>query len=543
MNTYSSPILMKRIVFLVFLMTGFSACDDIDQPITREFTESSYWRDEQDALDALSACYENMFQGDYFFANEALSDNAYNKSTSYDGVGQIASGGYDARTGRVVNEWSYHYGCIRKCNVVLENIARISGASEERVNRIKAEARFIRAYTLFQLATWYGDVPLVTKVLTLSESGSINRTAKSEVIAFVTDELESIQPQLPVSYPDIDRGRITRAAAIGLRARVNLYESNWAAVVSDCEKLINSTANGSFGLHPNYASLFTVSAEYNNEIIFDLEYGGARLQSNQRFFLPQTVGKLRSNLVPTRALMDDYIMLNGKSILEAGSGYDEENPYDDRDPRMDKTILHHGSQITDFDGGVQTILTEPGSDPSTNTIEDQGASVTGYYFQKYYDRTATNYNSSVNLILLRYADVLMMYAEAKNELGEMTSDVWDKTIKPIRQRAGFSNATALDFDNSLSSDELREIIRRERRSEFAFEGLRIFDIRRWMISEIVLNEPVKGIKVESGQFPKDENGNIIVEQRIFQAPKHYLWPIPQFEMDQNQALAPNNTGW
>jgi starch-binding outer membrane protein, SusD/RagB family len=120
--------------------------------------------------------------------------------------------------------------------------------------------------------------------------------------------------------------------------------------------------------------------------------------------------------------------------------------------------------------------------------------------------------------------------------------VWDKTIRPIRQRAGFTESSALDFDPALLQESLREVIRRERRSELAFEGLRVFDIRRWQIADQVLNQPVKGIKV-SGQFPQDENGYLIVEQRTFQAPKHYLWPIPQSEVDQNNNLNPNNPGW
>jgi hypothetical protein len=510
--------------------------------MTREFTESSFWRSERDALDALTSCYENMYHADYFFANDALSDNAYNKSNSFEGVGQIASGGYDSRTARVANEWNYHYNAIRKCNVVLENVDRISGSTEQIINRIKAEARFIRAFSLFHLTNWYGDVPLVTHVLTLSEAMSIERTPANEVVAFVLAELADIQQYLPVTYDEANRGRIPRAAAIGMRARVNLYVGNWQDVINDCEKLINTSDNGSFSLYPDYAKLFTVDAEYNSEVILDLQFGASRLQSNQRTFLPQTVGKLRSNLVPTKSLVDDYIMLNGMPIHGSGSGFDETDPYANRDPRLDHTIIHHNSQMVDFDGVLQTILTEPGSDPATNTIEDQGASATGFYFRKYYDRTATNYNSGVNLILLRYADVLLMYAEAKTEIEQFTSDIWDVTIKPIRQRAGFTEMSALEFDPALNGDALQEIIRRERRSELAFEGLRVFDIRRWKISETVLNQPVKGIEV-SGQFPKDENGYLIVEQRTFEAAKHYLWPVPQFEVDQNINLTPNNPGW
>ena len=510
---------MKRILLITLLLVGFFSCEDIDQPMTREFTESSFWRDEKDALDALASAYENMYHSDYFFGNEALSDNGYNKATSFEGVGQIASGSYDSRTARVNNEWGYHYTAIRKCNIVLENVDRIAGSTDEVIKRIKAEARFIRAFSLFHLAEWYGDVPLVTTVLTLSEAQTLVRTPKADVIAFVLQELNDIQQDLPVAYDESNRGRITRAASIAMRARVNLHSGNWAEVIADCEKLINTGDNGSFSLHNNYEGLFSVAAEYNSEIILDIQFGGARLQGTQRFFLPQTVGKLRSNLVPTRALVDNYIMLNGKPIDAADAGYDENNPFENRDPRLDMTIIHHGSEIVDFDGVTQTILTEPGSDPAINSISDQGASATGYYFRKYYDRTAVNYNSGVNLILLRYADVLLMYAEAKNELGQFDADIWDKTIRPIRERAGFTEAGALEFDVALTQDELRELIRSERRSELAFEGLRVFDIRRWQIADEVLNEPLKGIKV-TGQFPQDPDDNLLVEERIFENPTH-----------------------
>jgi hypothetical protein len=533
---------MKKILIIVVL-AGIFSCEEIDQPMTGEFTEASFWRDEKDALDALSSCYENMLGEWLFFGNEALSDNAYLNGTELGGSGLIGSGSYDGRTSRIKDEWGYRYTGIRKCNMVLENIDKVAGVTDALKNRISAEARFIRAYHHFQLSTWYGDVPLVAKVITLSESKTISRTPKSEVITFVLSELQGIQTDLPVTYGDADRGRITRGAAIALRARVNLQESNWQAVVDDCEKLINTTANGTFGLYNNYGNLFTVAAEYNNEVILDLQYAGSRLYSRQRIFLPPTIGKLRSNLVPTQSLVDAYITVSGKTIDDPSSGYDESDPYINRDPRLEYTVIHHGSQVIDFQGVTQTILTQPGSSPVENSIDNQIASRTGYYFQKYYDRTAVEFNSGLNLIMIRFADILLMYAEAKNELNQMTADVWDKTIRKIRERAGFTQASALDFNSSLLQGQLREIIRRERRAELAFEGLRIYDIKRWQIADQVLNQPSKGIKITSGQFPQDDKGYIIVQERIFQASKHYLWPVPFDEMVLNPNLAPNNTGW
>lgn len=541
---------MKKLLIISFCAFAFFSCRKLDQPITRDFTEDAYWRDAQDALDALSACYEHLYKDDYFFGNEGLSDNAYVNGNGFQNVTAVANGGYDPSNGRVTDTWSYYYTAIRRCNILTENIGKVPALDSTLKRRITAEARFIRAYAYFELLNWYGDVPFYTNELSIDESRTIARTGKNEVLQFVMSELAAIRADLPTNdysgapngYADKDRGRITRGAAIALSARVHLYNGEWQAVVTDCELLINRTDNGNYGLMNDYSSIFTVANEYNREVILDLQYGGGRTYDRLRSFMPQTVALLRSVLVPTQDLVDDYIMLNGKGIKEAGSGYSESDPYTNRDPRFEATILHHGSTVTDFTGNLQTILTQPGSNPATNSVDDQGASPTGYYFYKYYDRSAINYQSSLNLIMIRYAEVLLMYAEAKNELGQLDASVWNQTIRALRIRAKFTDAGATELNAALTQAQLRDLIRRERRSELAFEGLRIFDIRRWKIADQVLNKPVRGIKVTSGAFNKDPNGYIIVENRGFSNPKHYLWPVPTFERDQNKNLG-QNQGW
>ncbi|HJY22282.1 MAG TPA: RagB/SusD family nutrient uptake outer membrane protein, partial [Hanamia sp.] len=153
-----------------------------------------------------------------------------------------------------------------------------------------------------------------------------------------------------------------------------------------------------------------------------------------------------------------------------------------------------------------------------------------------YDKTADGANNSgLNLILIRYADVLLMYAEAKNELGQFTADDWNKTVGALRTRAGFTDMAALNFNSSLSQTALKDLIRRERRAEFAMEGTRVFDIRRWKTAETVLNGTLHGFKV-NGQY-------LNVDNRVFDKNKHYLWPVPQNELDLNNNLKPNNPGW
>ncbi|MFX1705956.1 RagB/SusD family nutrient uptake outer membrane protein [Chitinophaga sp. CC14] len=532
---------MKKLVLSILVAGTLFSCRKLDQPITREFTETAYWRDSQDALDALIACYEHLSKDDYYFGDEALSDNAYNSGGGLINVNAIANGGYDGANGRVSDTWSYYYTTIRRCNTVTTNIDRVPNMDATLKARILAETRFIRAYAYFQLTAWYGDVPFYTDLITIDASRTIARTDKNTIQEFILTELADIQKDLPTNAQQSqnDRGRITRGAAIAMSARVHLFRSEWAAVVTDCEKLIGKTENGTYALFGNYSNLFTVANEYNSEVILDLQYGGGRTYDKQRSFMPQTIAALRSVLVPTQDLVNDYIMTNGKAIGEAGSGYNENTPYINRDPRFEATILHHGSKVIDFAGAEQTILTQPGSVPATNTVDDQGASPTGYYFYKYYDRAATNYASGLNLVMIRYADVLLMYAEAKNELGQMNAAVWNQTIQPIRVRAGFNDAGATQFNAALNQDQQRLVIRRERRSELAFEGLRVYDIRRWKTADVVMNRPVRGIKVTSGAFNKDPNGYIIVENRLFTNPKHYLWPVPTVERDQNKNLSQN----
>lgn len=535
---------MKKLLLPILCVTVLFSCRKLDQPITRDYTDAAYWRTADDALAALASCYENLSDDTYYFGDEALSDNGYVSGTGFKAVSLIASGSYDPSNTRLTDEWKYRYTCIRKCNTVTTNIDRVPGLDSTLKRRILGEARFIRAYSYFQLASWFGDVPFYTNLITIEEARAITRTQRDQVLDFVESELADIRGALPVNnytgsgYQEKDKGRITRGAVIALTARVHMFRSEWQKAINDCELLINNATNGNYALQSSYANIFTAANEFNNEVIFDIQFGGGRTHAAQRSFLPQTVALLRSTLVPTQDLVDDYIMLNGKGIKDASSGYSENDPYTNRDPRLNATILHDGSTITDFDGKVQTILTKPGSVPATNSVDDQGASPTGYYFYKYYDRTATNYNSGLNLIVLRYADVLLMYAEAKNELSQLDAGVWNQTIRALRVRAGFNDAGATEFPG-VGQDALRTIVRRERRAELAFEGVRALDVRRWKIADQVMNRPVRGIKVTGGAFRKDANGYIIVEDRVFTNPKHYLWPVPTFERDQNTNLGQN----
>jgi starch-binding outer membrane protein, SusD/RagB family len=256
-------------------------------------------------------------------------------------------------------------------------------------------------------------------------------------------------------------------------------------------------------------------------------------------FAPISAGARTNNLAPSQELVDAYIMLNGKRINEAGSGYVETNLAANRDPRLAATIVYDKYNWVNPDNTTQIIYIKPGSTvaPASSSNEYSTAgqgTATGYYWRKYWDpNAAAGLNAGTNIHLIRYAEILLSYAEAKQALGQMTADVWDKTIKPIRQRAGFTDAAALNFP---TTGNMADIIRNERRCEFAMEGLRIDDIRRWKIAQTVMNGWLHGAKYGD---PSIDNGYLRVQQRVFDASKHYLWPVPPSERALNANLTQN----
>jgi starch-binding outer membrane protein, SusD/RagB family len=533
---------MKKILFLILMICTVAvleACHDLELIPTDRETEATFWDKPEDAFNVLNTIYENMYRDEYFFYNETLSDNAFNKS-EVDGSNSrnIAEGSFDPSHRRITDEWGYHYTGIRKTNILLANIDKVPGLDDATKNRMRGEARFIRAFHYFNLTSWYGDVPLVENVLTVEESLVLTRASQQSIIDFIHEDLDFAASVLPTNtgYAAADRGRITKGAALALKARLALYREDWDAVISISEKFFSGEA-GTYSLFNNYAGLFKPANEYNSEIILDVQYVPVqRTHSVQRYFIPKTEGKLVTSIAPTQELVDSYLMENGLPIDAPGSGYDENDPYSNRDLRLEATIVYDGYQWTRGDGSTLEIRTLPGT--GDNSIDRDDASPTGYYFAKYFDPTADADNrSGLNLILIRYAEILMMYAEAKHEKGQLTEEVWNNSIRKIRQRAGFTDAAALDFDASWSTDELTEIIRNERKVEFAMEGLRIFDIRRWRIAEDVLNAWAHGIRVGD---PAVDNGYKRVDLRSFDPSKHYLWPIPQRERDLNKNLTQND---
>lgn len=535
--------LKTYMLYVVSAMMLLAACNDMENVPTNKFTDNSYWTSEAKAQNVVNMAYSQMYDAGKMWSDESLSDNVIDGRTVTD-QRAIRKGQATPSIGVFDSEWKNLYGGIKTCHVFLEKVDLVPNMNPAAKARMIAEIRFIRAAIYFRLVNFYGDVPFFTKDITLDEANSISRTSAATVLQFIHDELEDIKDDLPINtaLSADEQGKITKGAVSMLQARVYLMEGNWDKVITYTDNLINNQGEyGTYDLYLSYRGLFEEENEYNQEVIMDRSYVKKLLTWGDMVDMaPLSVGGRAINRVPQQSLVDSYIMLNGKRIDEQGSNYNKDYPYANRDPRMTATIIYDGYDWSGNvnDGSQGTVIH---IDPNTSTTVDKyvygsNNTATGYYVRKYYSpQDAGDLNSGLNIITMRYADVLLMYAEAKFEKGEFTEDIWNMTIKRIRERAGFTDSGALEYP-SLSSDDMRKLIRNERRCELAMEGLRWFDIKRWKAGSEYLTGNVEGATF-------DGVGTIRVDSYNFNEQRDYLWAVPQSQIDLNHNLAPNNPGY
>jgi starch-binding outer membrane protein, SusD/RagB family len=487
-----------------------------------QLSDAVFWSQEKDAVLAVNAIYPMNNSVFFTIRNEGASDNGWAQK-SFDAWYTLAEGTMQPTSTLPVSVWGNAYGAIRRANEVVANIDRIPQIDANLKERLKGEARFHRAYHYNLLTTLYGDVPLVLEPIDSRAGGEAVRTPREQVIAQVLQDLDFAASVLPQSYSGADRGRVTRGAALAFKARAALYSSNWQ-VAADAAKAVMDL--GVYQLHANYHDLTRYAGENSLEIIFaDQRLQTHRSHSSFSWLGPRSQGGL-SDVTPIRGLVDAYQMIDGRSITESPL-FDVANPYENRDPRMYSTLLYPGAV---FDGEVYNSL--PSSTTADQVRRDFSTTSTGFQFIKYVDPAdrANPTNSGINIILMRYADVLLMYAEAKIELNQIDQTVVD-VINAVRTRGGMPAIAG----GLSSQSELRDIVRYERRVELAMEGQRAFDIMRWRIAHEVMPGQHWGIDyVEDGVLK-----TIPAQLRFFDASKNYLWPIPQPERDLNPALTQN----
>ncbi len=531
---------MKRLTttllpfFAVLIGLLLAACDRelLDTVPNDRLSESLFWKTENDARLAVNSLYTDL-DSTNIISWDALTDIAHTNQP-FDVQAYIELGQYDATSSKVFGEWAKAYKGIRACNYFLQNVDKLVSTNTALINQLKGQAKALRAYQYLKLASLFGDVPVLTTAISLDESRVLTRTPVAQVCDFVDKELTEAAELLPATYAAADNGRVTKGAAIGLRARANLLAGRYQQAADAADQVIKL---GIYGLNDSYEKLFTTAAENNKEVLLDRQFIKDTYPVNTFNLLgPYSQKSATSTYVPTKVLVDLYETTAGKLITDAASGYDPANPYANRDPRLRFSNFLTGDPLP---SGI-TYRPEPTSGTPDAVGNTYIASTTGFNIKKYVNAEdyANPANNGINIILLRYAEVLLTYAEAKIELNQLDASVF-AAINTVRN--GRVDVKQPSISSTASQAELRAIVRRERAVELAFEGLRLFDIRRWKIAETVVPGPVYGITYKAA------NGTLTTVQavgvnRTFDKSRHYLWPIPQKERNLTPTLT-QNPGW
>lgn len=477
--------------------------------------------------------------------------------------------------------WANSYYGIRRANIFLKNIGNVpivqtadSTAAKLTRQYWRAEARFIRCFLYFELLKRYGGVPLVgNNVYTLDDDLQIPRSTFEQCVNYIISECDIVKDSLRKEpIPDADWGRIPRGAAIALKCRVLLYAASplfngggfesdpvkkaltgyptpdpnrWQAVIAAAEEL---RAFNYYNLHnsgsPNaYAALFTTKK--NVEIIFAKQSpNNTTLENFQAPIGYAGTAVSQGFTSPTQNLVDAFPMNNGlqpfnpDGSVNVASGYNPATPYTNRDPRLDVTVFRNGYNwlsrpVETFDGGLDKPNI-PGTPIQTKT---------GYYLRKFlgnFPTGSTYSNQSHNFPIFRYAEILLNYAEALNEVGRVEDAVTH--IKSIRARAGIAAGanTRYGIAVGITQDEMRVLIRNERRIELSFEEHRFWDVRRWKTAPVDLAGALYGTRItKTGTmltFDKIQVATMTFANRL------YHMPIPYDETLRNRALI-QNEGW
>jgi hypothetical protein len=504
------------VLLCIFVLLG---CDDgLDLIPTGEVSESIFWQQERDARLAVNAAYGELDGPLMVKELDAVTDIAYRASSGPGTLHDVGAGTIDPTNSAIGSQWDRYYRGVRKANDVINNIDRIEQGDPEVLARLEAEARFLRAFFYTQLSSLWGAVPLILEPLEINDH--VGRTDKEAVVDFVIDELDAIinANALPISYDGSDVGRATHGAALALKARVVLRNGRFA-IARDAAKAVMDL--GVYELYPNYGELFQYAGQNSSEIIFDRQYtvGGDTYEAFS--YSAASIGG-SSVVEPIMDLFEKY---------EYKGPVNPTDPYENIDPRWDFTVYYTGQPI-----GNNIYNSWPGSSTIDRVQSDERSTAHGYNLKKWIDYDSDSDNpstGSVNMILIRYADVLLMYAEAKIELNEIDQSVYD-AINEVRTRPSVEMPP---ITAGKTQAELREMVRNDRAVELAFEGLRLFDMNRWKIGE------EKAGLVDGMYYQDEDTGEWRIWnsgfERRFRADRDYLWPIPQAEMEINDEITQN----
>jgi len=506
----------NKIMWLLAVAISAVSCkkDFLDRDPLKDPSTATFWTSEADVQAGLAGVYVRL-QSDFFGYQrvylDALSDNAYGDPANsfLPNLAQLTTGGINPGLGNgspLGVMYSTPYRIITSCNYFLDNVDKAPIADAAKAV-YKGEVRFVRALAYFDLVRSFGGVIIYDHFPATLESAKIAKSSKEGVYAFIEEDLDFAIQNLPQARYN---GHAVKGTAQALKAKVLITQQKWALALPLLQAVRDSKV---FGLSPDYAAIFKTSgqanASINKEIMFSTQYLAPNNIQRALNGMDMELGNY-ALLQPYKDLADDYEMIDGKLPSESIL-YNPLLPYANRDPRLDLTLK---------------LPTETWRHPTTNAVvTPQNTSSTGFMMEKYVDLSRTPFlpattpsQTDQDFVHLRYAEVLLMFAEAKNEASGPDATVYS-AIDSVRLRAGMPVVDRVKYGSQTS---LRDYIRHERRVEFALEGQRYNDLKRWNIAHI---------KLPTLKTPA--NTPLVFEQ------KHYVLPFLQYELDNNPKLEQN----
>lgn len=472
-------------LYFIGMMVGISSCYEMDVFPQDQLGPSNFWQTEKDINMGIAGVYSKM-KGGYMDWNcywlEGLTDNGYCQHESQKTFLNMQTGILEATTGGPVSGiYSGSYSGIAACNNFLKNFQKAKSnakLSEEKANAYEAEIRFLRAFCYFNLVSHYGDVPLYKEAIESVEKSKVKQSPASEVYGFISEDID-----FAITYLSDDTygsGHAVKTSALGLKARVALFQNDWNTVEAATKQIISSRK---YRLSDSYESVFIKreGQKNNPEMIFSINYLNPdyRHDAEMQFYYWNA-------LSPTTDLIGEYDV--------------------DKDKRFKSWYVHAG------------VGEKSWTNPMGEAVQTEQTTKTGWILLKHFDKnnkgiyanSAYDFKTDNNTVIIRYTDIYLMYIEAMVEKnGGQTSDIDAMNyMNEIRNRAGLDALTGIT----------RKDLRSERRKELAFEGLRYFDLVRWKIAEDVMGSLVTPA------------GKCIFASHM------YTWPFPQSEMDINPQL-------
>lgn len=561
-----------KFLFLLLLVGScvLCSCTNLNLNPLSEGSSENWYSTEAEIEMSLNDLYREDFwslDNDYF-----TDDYTYRESNH-----ALVNGTFNGQSDEVKKLWLNSYKAIARANTILENMTKAAslGISEAKIKQFSAEAYFARACMYARLVSHFGNVVYLTKGIDIEEAFKLGQTPKNEVVPKVYEDFDKAIESLPMKYAS-GAARATKGAALAFKARFALYNGDWQIVEEATKACMDLSV---YKLHPSFPNLFLSTTRNSAESIFLLPRSITNKITLGNWLVMNLITRNSGGYgayCPSWDLFASFLCTDGLPIDESPL-FDPRNPFKNRDPRCNATIVEFGTRHLGFDynphpNALQVMNYNTGKIQKNNDTRAnaQFASFNGLVFKKGIDETwlANGKDVDPDNIIIRYADVLLMYAEAKIEQNEIDQTVLD-AMNEVRARAyGVNKSATTTYPTITTTDktQLRRILRVERHMEFANEGLRYMDLVRWRLAEKALTNknygmlyPVADLRakvVDKGLWfwpstpqisdegvpdfsEMERNGLIQVLSTRNWDNRQYLWPIPTKEILINENLVQN----